>query len=159
MAIRETQVDLRYDLLKPPYRGHVLDGLLEERNLNDSVAYSGCHSFETEEEYNELNWLDLTLSAEESGFDPQTGHDKNRRTSAEMAEKFTNLPTFAEVDAEFAEYLAEYDAYAGKRNRTYPRVEQQMDMLFHDIESGLLGEAAKTSSFFTSIKQIKDENQ
>lgn len=158
MAIRETQVDLRYDLLKPPYRGHVLDALLEERNLNDSVAYSGSHSFETEEEYNELNWLDLTLSAEESGFDPQTGHDKNRRTAAEMAEKFANLPTFAEVDAEFSEYLTEYDAYAGKRERVYPRVQEQMDMLFHDIESGLLGEAAKTSSFFTSIKAVKDAN-
>ena len=65
MAIRENQVDLRYDVLKPPFRGHCLTALLEDRNLQDDVTWTGSHSFETEDEFNGLIWHDLTLSAEE----------------------------------------------------------------------------------------------
>ena len=92
-------------------------------------------------------------------FDPVTGFWKNKRTTAEIAAKFSNLPTFAEVEAEFVEYLAEYDAYAGKRERVYPRPHDQLDQLFHDIEAGLLGDAAKTGSWYTGIKAIKDAHQ
>lgn len=158
MAIRENQLDLRYDVLKPPFRGHCLTALLEDANLQDSVTWTGSHSFETEEEFNGLIWHDLTLSEEEKEFDPVTGFWKNRRTTSEIQEKFSNLPTFAEVEALFVEYLEEYDAYAGKRMRVYPRMQEQLDMLYHDIESGLLGETAKTSTFFTTIKAVKDLN-
>jgi len=159
MAIRENQIDLRYDSLKAPFRGHVLTALLEDRNLQNSITWNGCHSFETEEQFNDLNWLDLTLSEEEKEFDPATGQWKNLRTTAEIAAKFPNLPTFAEIEAEFAEYLSEYDSYAGKRERVYPRTQEQLDMLFHDIDAGLLGETAKTTSFYTTIKAVKDANQ
>ena len=159
MAIRENQVDLRYDVLKPPFRGHCLTALLEDRNLQDDITWTGSHSFETEDEFNGLVWHDLTLSAEEKEFDPATGFWKNKRTTAEIAAKFSNLPTFAEIEAEFAEYLTEYDAYAGKRERKYPRVQDQLDQLFHDIESGLLGDPAKTGSWYTGIKAIKDAHQ
>lgn len=159
MAIRENQIDLRYDVLKPPFRGHCLTALLEDRNLQASLDWTGCHSFETQEEYEGLTWHDLTLSEEEKAFDPQTGAYKNRRTTAEIAAKFPNLPTFAEIEAEFAEYLSEYDSYAGKRERVYPRTQEQLDMLFHDIDAGLLGETAKTSSFYTAIKAVKDAHQ
>lgn len=158
MAIRENQVDLRYDVLKAPFRGHVLTALLEDKNLQDDVTWTGCHSFETQEEFDELVWHDLTLSEEEKEFDPVTGYWKNKRTTAEIAAKF-DIPTFAEVEAEFAEYLTEYDAYAGKRERIYPSVQNQLDQLFHDIESGLLGDAAKTGSWYTGIKAIKDAHQ
>ena len=159
MAIRENQVDLRYDVLKPPFRGHVLTALLEDRNLQDTVIWNGCHSFETEDEFNNLMWHDLTLSEEEKAFDPVTGFWKNKRTTAEMAAKFPTLPTFAEVEAEYAEYITEYNAYAGKRERTYPRVQDQLGQLYHDIESGLLGADAKTGSWYTGIKSIKDAHQ
>lgn len=157
MAIRESQSDLRYDRLKAPFRGHVLDALLAERNI--PVDYAGSHSFQTEEEYLSMVWHDNSLPDEERGFDPVTGWNKNRRTFAEIAAKFPNLPTFAEIEAEYSEYLSEYDAYEGKRQRQYPRMQEQLDMLFHDIESGLLGETAKTTSFYTSIKAVKDAHQ
>ena len=48
--------------------------------------------------------------------------------------------------------------YEGKRNRRYPDWRDQLDMLFKDIDSGKLGDAAKTSSFYTTIKGIKDAN-
>ena len=35
---------------------------------------------------------------------------------------------------------------------------QQLDNLWHDIDEGLLGEVAKTGSFYISIKAIKDKN-
>lgn len=157
MAIRESQSDLRYDRLKAPFRGHVLDALLAERNIQ--ADYAGSHSFGSEEEYLNLIWHDNSLSDEEKGFDPVTGWNKNRRTYAEMASKFPNLPTWEEIEAEYSEYLTDYDAYAGKRERTYPRMQEQLDMLFHDIDAGLLGEPAKTSSFYTNIKAIKDAHQ
>ena len=159
MAIRENQIDLRYDVLKPPFRGHVLTALLEDRNLQHSATWTGSHSFETQEEFEELIWHDLTLSDEEKAFDPQTGGWKHQRTFAEMSAKFPNFPTFAEIEAEFAEYLSEYDSYSGKRERVYPKTQEQLDMLFHDIDSGLLGETAKTSSFYTTIKAVKDAHQ
>ena len=96
MAIRESQFDLRYDKLKAPFRGHVLDALLAERNI--PVDYSGSHSFQTEEEYLSMVWHDHSLPDEERAFDPVTGWNKNRRTFAEIAAKFPNLPTFAEIE-------------------------------------------------------------
>ncbi len=34
----------------------------------------------------------------------------------------------------------------------------QFDLLFHDIEDGKLGEKAKTSAWYLSIKAVKDAN-
>lgn len=42
------------------------------------------------------------------------------------------------------------------RGALYPHVREQLDMLWKDIDAGLFGETAKTGSFYTSIKAIKD---
>jgi hypothetical protein len=55
--------------------------------------------------------------------------------------------------------LKEYDAYAGKRERRYPAVAEQLDMLFKDIDAGKLGEDAKESNFYQTIKEIKEAHQ
>jgi hypothetical protein len=57
------------------------------------------------------------------------------------------------------EICEEYDEYEGKRARVYPFYLDQLDMLFHDIDQGLFGAAAKTGDFYTSIKAVKDANQ
>ena len=42
------------------------------------------------------------------------------------------------------------------RQHLYPELRNQIDMLWHDIDSGLFGDAAKTGTFYTTIKQVKD---
>ena len=34
----------------------------------------------------------------------------------------------------------------------------QLDKLWHDIDDGKLGDTAKTSSFYTTIKNVKDSS-
>ena len=45
----------------------------------------------------------------------------------------------------------------GARVATYPSIDQQLDALWHDINSGLLGESAKTGSWFLMVKAVKDK--
>jgi hypothetical protein len=44
------------------------------------------------------------------------------------------------------------------REKQYPKIVDQLDLLWHDINNGILGERAKESSWFNSIKEIKDNN-
>ena len=41
---------------------------------------------------------------------------------------------------------------------TYPIIKEQLDLLWHDIDDGKLGDTAKTSSFYTTIKNVKDSS-
>lgn len=43
--------------------------------------------------------------------------------------------------------------YAEQRRNTYPKIGEQLDKLFHDIDNGVLD---KTGSFYQSIKEVKD---
>jgi len=42
------------------------------------------------------------------------------------------------------------------RTKLYPSLADQLDMLYKDIDAGLLGESAKTGAFYTAIKTVKD---
>jgi hypothetical protein len=46
--------------------------------------------------------------------------------------------------------------YSERRAVGYPSIQNQLDMLYHDIDSGLFGDQAKTSKFYTTIKAIKE---
>lgn len=48
-------------------------------------------------------------------------------------------------------------SYAEQRAAAYPTDEEQLDMLYHDIDNGLLGEAAKDSRFYLARKAVKEE--
>ena len=41
---------------------------------------------------------------------------------------------------------------------SYPSIAEQLDLLWHDIDDGKLGDTAKTSSFYTTIKNVKDSS-
>ena len=41
---------------------------------------------------------------------------------------------------------------------SYPGIAEQLDLLWHDINEGKFGKTAKTSSFFTSIKNVKESS-
>lgn len=47
--------------------------------------------------------------------------------------------------------------YAKKRNLGYFDIGEQLDILYHDIHAGKLGETAKTSNFYLHRKSIKDK--
>tara|TARA_Y100000114_G_scaffold147278_1_gene158883 strand:- start:183 stop:551 length:369 start_codon:yes stop_codon:yes gene_type:complete len=77
-------------------------------------------------------------------------------------------PTKAELDAEILRLDAEYLAKRYQRQRTndiserasgiqtsYPKLEEQLDQLFHDIESGKFGETAKTGDWYVGISSVK----
>jgi hypothetical protein len=42
------------------------------------------------------------------------------------------------------------------REKQYPKIVDQLDLLWHDINNGILGEGAKESTWFNTIKVIKD---
>ena len=47
--------------------------------------------------------------------------------------------------------------YSTKRSLYYAFIEEQLDLLYHDIASGKLGEDAKTSNFYLGRKAVKDK--
>lgn len=47
-------------------------------------------------------------------------------------------------------------SYAELRAAAYPADVEQLDMLYHDIDDGLLGEAAKESRFYLARKDVKE---
>ena len=78
-------------------------------------------------------------------------------------------PTKAELDAEIVRLDAEYLAKRYQRQRTndvsermsgiqtsYPKLAEQLDQLFHDIESGKFGEVAKTGDWYVGISSVKN---
>jgi hypothetical protein len=59
------------------------------------------------------------------------------------------------IDGELVEPDPIIQTYKNERERRYPQIVNQLDMLYHDINQGLFGETAKTSSFYTAISAIK----
>lgn len=151
--------ELRYDQLKAPFKGHALVDLVVER-YNSRYDFSGGMSFETPEEMKETaKFYDTLAPDEDKEMDRWTGFPKNEYTYDQMVARHSDWPTWDEVIARYDEYVVEYNAYEGKRARNYPALKEQLDMLYHAIDDGLLGDAAKTSDFYTTLKTIKDENQ
>jgi hypothetical protein len=64
-------------------------------------------------------------------------------------------PTSEELKAEETRLLAEYASLQYQRDRRYPYVGEQLDLLWHAIDGGTLD---KTSDFYTVLKKVKDDN-
>ena len=47
--------------------------------------------------------------------------------------------------------------YSDKRKTHYQYTGDQLDVLYHDIDSGKFGETAKTSNFYVNRKAVKDK--
>ena len=62
-------------------------------------------------------------------------------------------PTKQEVEAKVAELIADYESKQYQRDRVYPSIGDQLDMLWHAIDTNSLN---KTSDFYTAIKAVKD---
>ena len=47
--------------------------------------------------------------------------------------------------------------YATKRETYYPLGVEQLDLLWHSVDNGDFGEDAKSASFYTELKAVKDK--
>ena len=148
--------ELRYDKLKPPFVGNALVDLVNERYAKKYDVAGGV-SFKSAEEMEETVIVFDTTAADKE-IDRWTGFAKNQYSLSQIREIEPDFPTYQEVIDLHQEYLTEYNAYEGKRQRQYPALKEQFDLLYHSIESGALGEAAKDSIFYTTIKEIKEAN-
>ena len=59
---------------------------------------------------------------------------------------------------EIIEKLEELNAPISLRSEQYNIWQHQLDLLWHDIDDGKLGENAKTGQWYTHIKNIKEAN-
>ena len=64
-------------------------------------------------------------------------------------------PTEEAIQAKLSELQADYDAKQYQRDRKYPDLGEQFDLLFKDINEGTLD---KTGGFYTAIKAVKDKH-
>ena len=70
-------------------------------------------------------------------------------------------PTIAEIESAYAEWQTNYDAQAYARTRVdaYPTIGDQLDMLWHAVDTGDWTPAkVKTTEFYTALKAVKDAN-
>lgn len=75
-----------------------------------------------------------------------------------------------EKEAVATEWNANYEAeqavyYKFLRRKEYASVvskkeglQEQLDLIWHDIDAGKFGEGAKTGEWFKAIKKVKDDN-
>ena len=70
-------------------------------------------------------------------------------------------PTEEQITAKQTELQTAYDAkdYARTREAAYPSIGDQLDMLWHAIDTGDWTAAkVKTTEFYTALKAVKDAN-
>ena len=70
-------------------------------------------------------------------------------------ESDTAQPTDAEIQTKLDELQADYNAKQYQRDRQYPSIGDQLDMLWHAIDAGTLD---TTSDFYTTLAAVKDDN-
>jgi hypothetical protein len=64
-------------------------------------------------------------------------------------------PSDSEIDAEVKRLQAEYDALQYQRDRQYPNLGEQLDMLFHDMTAG---KGTKDGEWYKAIAKVKSDN-
>ena len=78
--------------------------------------------------------------------------------AVEITDRSELCVTYEQVMSTLNEMIDEYNQTKHIRERKYPKIEEQLDQLWHDIDDGILGDTAKTSSFYTTIKNVKDSS-
>ena len=63
--------------------------------------------------------------------------------------------TKEEWDKAKAELQAEYDANQYQRDREYPAIGEQLDMLFHDMTAG---KGSKDGEWYKAVAKVKADN-
>ena len=93
------------------------------------------------------------------GFEDPMGDSEELYVYANLSWQSEDVtkPTEEELNAKIALVQADLDAtqYSEDRKEAYPDIGEQLDMLWHAIDSGTLD---KTSDFYTTLKAVKDNN-
>jgi hypothetical protein len=66
--------------------------------------------------------------------------------------------SFREPTPEIVQKIEEITGYSNRRRSEYLQIAEQLDKLYHDIEAGLFGDAAKTGEFYNHINSVKAAN-
>ena len=66
-----------------------------------------------------------------------------------------NPPTDEALNAKIVELKAEYDANQYQRDRQYPALGEQLDMLFHDMTAG---KGTKDGEWYKAVAKVKSDN-
>ena len=70
--------------------------------------------------------------------------------------EFTKAEYDQAIEARAQYKLDEQDnGYARDRQQSYPALQEQLDMLFHDMTSG---KGDKTGEWYKALKKVKDDN-
>ena len=113
---------------------------LENKKIISDWAYRGDHPT-CEEEFNER-------------FSKIIPNEKGWGERVTDPSKFGI--TYQEVMSHYDMIMKEFNAIKHVRERKYPKVEEQLDQLWHDIDDGILGEGAKNSKWYQNISKIKN---
>ena len=83
--------------------------------------------------------------------------DENGWRIGKWGSSEVSQPTEEAIQSKLTELQADYEAkkYQRDREKIYPEIGDQLDMLWHAIDSGTLD---KTSDFYTTLKKVKDDN-
>tara|TARA_B100001989_G_C24513783_1_gene451968 strand:- start:572 stop:952 length:381 start_codon:yes stop_codon:yes gene_type:complete len=98
------------------------------------------------------------------GADPTTEAEFNERvtffTDGNAQTKKSSPVTWSQVQTKYNELNVLYtnNSYARTRIAQYDTINEQLDILWHDIDAGKLGADAKTGAWYTSVKKVKDDN-
>ena len=63
--------------------------------------------------------------------------------------------TYSDFKAEEKSVQAEYDANKYQRDRNYPVIGEQLDMLFHDMTAG---KGSKDGEWYKAVAKVKSDN-
>ena len=83
-------------------------------------------------------------------------HQAGMSTSDGVITGFPNgIPTQEDQDLWTAEYEIHLTATQYQRDRQYPQLGEQLDLLFHDMTAG---KGSKTGEWYKAVKKVKDDN-
>ena len=64
-------------------------------------------------------------------------------------------PTEKSLTDALAKQQSDFDALEYQRDRDYPEIGDQLDLLYHDMTSG---KGDKTGEWYKAVKKVKDDN-
>ena len=79
----------------------------------------------------------------------------NDLTRIDWQDESISQPSDADIEAELVRLQAEYDANQYQRDRQYPQLGEQLDMLFHDMTAG---KGDKTGEWYKAVAKVKADN-
>ena len=64
-------------------------------------------------------------------------------------------PTDSAIDEKLASLISEWEAKQYQRDRQYPELGEQLDMLFHDMTAG---KGTKDGEWYKAVAKVKTDN-